>query len=408
MSDKNHIAIAICLGTLTAFGPLAIDMYVAAIPTIARSLAVGEGEIQMSVMSFFAGFTLGQLFWGPVSDRFGRKTSSLTALAVFALASLGCAMSVDPAQLMAFRFLQGIAGSVGMVVAMSVARDMFSGLEAVRMMGMISLVSGLAPIIAPMAGSLVLRLSYWEMIFVVLAILAVAAALLIALKLPETRKKEDRTSAHPLKVMRNYGIILTQRSFFGYAVPFAFLQGGFFAYIAGAASVFVSVYGMTPLHFSMLFAVNAVGLAVGVQVNSKLVARTSARFMVKMAAALNLVSAAALVLLQLAGLADLVAVSILMFLFVFSMGAILPNCNVLAMEEQGANPGAAAALIGAMGFGGGALSGAVLGLLADGTAMPLFAVMAVCGGAGLATALTLFPRLRPEEATQLASVGHPG
>ncbi|MGR6465900.1 multidrug effflux MFS transporter [Rhizobium sp. PAMB 3182] len=406
MSDKNHIAIAVCLGALTAFGPLAIDMYVAAIPTIARSLAVGEGEIQMSVMSFFAGFTLGQLFWGPVSDRYGRKATSLSALAVFALASLGCALAVSSGQLMAFRFLEGIAGSVGMVVAMSVARDMFSGVEAVRMMGMISLVSGLAPIIAPMAGSLVLRLSYWEMIFVILAVLAAAAALLIAVVLPETRKPEDRTSAHPLAVLRNYRIILLQRNFFGYAVPFAFLQGGFFAYIAGAASVFVSVYGMTPLHFSFLFAANAVGLAIGVQVNSRLVASTSPRFMVKLAAALNLACALALVVLQLAGLADLIVVSVLMFVFVFSMGAIMPNSNVLAMEEQGANPGAAAALIGAMGFGGGALSGAVLGLLADGSAMPLFVVMAVCAAAGLIGALTLFPRQRPAAPVQVASVGN--
>jgi len=400
MPRSSHIAIILCLASLAALGPLATDMYIPAIPEIARSFVTGEGPVQMSITTFFFGMTLGQLFWGPFSDRYGRKTAAIYALAIFALASFGCAVAGDLSTMLVLRFAEGVGGAAGAVLGISVVRDLFSGVEGAKMMGMISLVMGLAPVIAPFSGSVVMQLGHWEAIFVVLGAFSLLSLLLVVLKLPETRKAEDRRTAHPLAVIKVYGEILRKRRFIGYAVTGALLQAGFFAYIGGASSVLMSIYGLTAMSFSLVFAANAVGLGIGVQINSRLITRMSPQTSLRLAIAVNAACGVGLVLMQLTGTATLVTVCVLLFLSVASMGAIMPTGNMLAMEDSRAYAGTAAALVGAMGFGGGAAAGSLVGLLADGTPLPLFAIMAVCSLLGLLTSLTTFPS-RDVSAAQL-------
>jgi DHA1 family bicyclomycin/chloramphenicol resistance-like MFS transporter len=366
-------------------------MYISAIPAIAHTLSVSEGGIQLSVMGYFIGFTLGQLFWGPFSDRFGRKPAALIAVVIFALASFGCAFAPTNDALILFRFLEGVGGSVGMVVALSVVRDLFTGNEAARMMGMTSLVMGIAPVLAPFGGSLILQVANWQAIFGFLGVFALLAFLLVAFKLPETLAPEARLRVSPWGLLKTYRGLLHKRSFIAFAGTGALLQASFFAYITGSATVLISIYGMSPTTFSLIFGLNAIGMGLGVQVNTRLLGRIAPRQSLRLAIALHAACGLALVALQQMGLAQLLPVCILFFMLVASMGAIMPTSNMLAMEDNGRNAGTAAALVGGLGFGGGAVAGAMLGVFANGTAMPLFAVIAICGVLGLICSLVAFP-----------------
>ncbi len=391
MSKTFRLTIVLCLAVMAVFGPLATDMYIAALPAIAHSLSVSEGDIQLSVMGYFIGFTLGQLFWGPFSDRFGRKRTSLIAVVIFGLASFGCAFSTNLDVLILFRFLEGIGGAVGMVIALAVVRDLFTGQEAAKMMGMTSLVMGIAPILAPFGGSLILETANWQAIFVFLGVFSIFAFLLVAFKLPETLKPDARHRVSPWGQLKTYGGLLRKRSFIAFAGTGALLQGSFFAYITGSASVLISIYGMSPTAFSLVFGLNAIGMGIGVQINTRLMRFISPRQCLRLAIGLNAVCGLVLLVLQQTGVAELLPVCILFFVLVASMGAIMPTSNMMAMEDNGRNAGSAAALVGGLGFGGGAVAGALLGVFANGTAMPLFAVMAICGVLGLVSALVSFP-----------------
>jgi len=404
MSKTFRLTIILCLGALAVFGPLATDMYIAALPAIAHTLSVTEGDIQLSVMGYFIGFTLGQLFWGPFADRFGRKRAALIAVVIFGLASFGCAFAPNLNALILFRFLEGVGGAVGMVVALSVVRDLFTGNEAAKMMGMTSLVMGIAPVLAPFGGSLILKAANWQAIFGFLGVFSIFAFALVAFKLPETLKPETRQRVSPLGLLKTYGGLLRKRSFISFAGTGALLQASFFAYITGSASVLISIYGMSPTTFSLVFGLNAIGMGIGVQVNTRLMGFISPRQSLRLAIGLNAACGLVLVVLQQAGLAELLPVCILFFVLVASMGAIMPTCNMLAMEDNGRNAGSAAALVGALGFGGGAVAGALLGVFADGSAMPLFAVMALCGVLGLLASLFTFPPQRQADMSRDAVI----
>ena len=391
MSKTSRLTIVLCLAVMAVFGPLATDMYIAALPAIAHTLSVSEGDIQLSVMGYFIGFTLGQLFWGPISDRFGRKRTSLIAVVIFGLASFGCVFAPNLDALILFRFLEGIGGAVGMVIALSVVRDLFTGQEAAKMMGMTSLVMGIAPVLAPFGGSLILTAANWQTIFGFLGVFSIFAFLLVAFKLPETLKPEARHKVSPWGQLKTYGGLLRKRSFIAFAGTGALLQASFFAYITGSASVLISIYGMSPTTFSLVFGLNAIGMGLGVQINTRLMGFMSPRQSLRLAIGLNAACGLALLVLQQAGLAQLLPVCILFFVLVASMGAIMPTSNMLAMEDNGRTAGSAAALVGGLGFGGGAVAGALLGVFSNGTAMPLFAVMAVCGVLGLVSSIISFP-----------------
>ena len=392
MENKAKFIIPVCLGCIAAIGPLAIDMYLAALPKISADLGISRGDAQFSLMSFFAGFTCGQLVYGPTSDRFGRKPVIYFALVLFSLASLGCALVSTADQLVLFRFAQGLGGAAGMVIALAMVRDMFKGVAAVRLLATVVLVVGVAPILAPTAGSLVLQVSVWRTIFLFLAAFGCLNLALIYLFLPETRPEDMRVSSNPADVAKNYVRLLFSRDFIPFAGTNAILQGGFFAYIAGVSFVFINDYGLSSLTFSILFGVNAVGLISGTQVTSRLVSRISPVRIVRVAAIVYTLCGAVLLVLKLLGLAHLWVVAALLFIFVATLGGIMPSCNMLAMERNGAFAGTAAALLGALGFGLGAIISAVLGAFTEGGTVALFSIIAICGAAGFAIAKFYFPK----------------
>lgn len=387
---KTMLPIALALGSLAATGPLGTDMYLGALPEMANKLGATSAHLQMTVMSFFAGFTLGQLFYGPISDRVGRKPVIYVALAIYIVASIGCMFAASADQLIAFRFVQGLGGSIGMVIGAAVIRDLYTGHEAAKLMSIVVLVMGVAPILAPLAGSLILKAADWRVIFAVLAGFALYCAILVSMALPETRMAELRRAAKPAQALGWYGRLLVSRSFIPYAGTLALVQGGFFAYIAGSSFVFIDLYGLSPIAFSVIFAVNSIGLGIGSQISIRMLRRLGARRVVQGSTAVFAIAALALAASHVAGLHDLVLVSALFFLLIAALGGIMPSCNTMAMEAHGAIAGTAAALMGALGFGAGALGSFMVGALADGTALPLYATIAVFAMLGLVVSWTSF------------------
>jgi len=388
MSDTmSRRRVAVVLGALAALAPLSIDAYLPALPSITRDLAGDPGSIQLTLTTFFAGITVGQLFYGPLSDRFGRKPLIYCGLGLYVLGSIGCVLATTPGQLVAARLFQGLGGSIGMVIALAVVRDLHTGLAAARMMAMIVTVLGAAPVIAPMIGSAAIAHSTWRAVFVLLTLFGLVLLVAAGALLPETRAPELRAASRPSRALRDYGRLLVSGDFIPFALCLCLAQGGFFAFIAGSAEVFITGLGMSPTGFSVFFAVAAGAIM--------LVGRASVPFAARFgfvgsARRLLVVYAAAgvgMVAVVAGGFDSLPVMCLLSVIFIGTLGGIIPSLNMPAMEAHGAIAGTAAALIGAFQFLGGALASGVVGSLANGTAMPMVAVVALCGvGAlGLAT-----------------------
>jgi len=387
--------IAPILASLGALGPLAIDMYLPALPVIAADLHVDEGAIQLSLMAFFAGLMLGQLFYGPLSDRTGRKPTIYVGLALFVGASLGCAFASTAGQLVAWRFVQGLGGSIGMVIGRAVVRDLYTGRTAVRLVALMMMVLGLAPILAPLIGSLIISFLTWQALFVVLALFGAACGVLVGFALPETRAAELRTPVHPCTVLRHYLQLAVSRRYIPYVAAMAIAQAGFFAYLAGSSFVFISLHGLSPTVYSLIFALNAFGLMAGAQLGPALMGRFRPQAIVRTALTAYTVAALALTGLELAGGAGLVALSTLLFVVITSISFVMPLCGVMALEAHGAISGTAAALMGAFQFGAGTLASLAVGLAADGTALPMVAIIAVSGAVACLIAFNAFPKPQP-------------
>ena len=402
MNNKT-LSIAVALGAICALGPFATDMHVSAMPRMATDLSANDSVVQMSMMTYFVGYTIGQLFYGPVSDRTGRKPMVYLALVIFGLASLGCAFAADGTQLLIFRFLQGAGGSIGMVISTAAIRDLYTGEEAAKLMALVMMVFGLAPVIAPLAGNIILELSDWRIIFMLLAALALAIGALVFFQLPETRLPELRAHSKPSTAVHWYGRLLLTRSFIPYAMTLAFAQGGFFAYIAGSSFVLMNVYGLSATDYSLIFSLNAVGVAIGAQLSAVLSRRLGIDTSVKVSTFVYALAGVALLAIVAANEAPLLVVCVLLFVLVTALGSIMPSCNILAMRAHGAISGTAAALMGALGFAAGAIGSLLIGVLADGSALPLMIVIAGFSVASALAASLWFPSAPRQVSDALAS-----
>ncbi|MBK1658516.1 Bcr/CflA family multidrug efflux MFS transporter [Paracraurococcus ruber] len=377
------------LGAMAAFGPLATDMYLPAFPAIAAGLPAEPAAVQVTLATYFAGTALGQLAYGPLADRFGRRPALLLGLLVFTLASIGCALTGSVETLTWLRLGQGLGGCAGMVVARAIVRDVTTGHDSIRLMAQLMLVMGLAPILAPSLGGLLLAVADWRAIFWVLAGYSAGLAVLCWFALPETLEPERRRREGPLGILLTYARLLRQRVFLGHALAGALSTAGMFAYIAGSPFVFMDLFAVPPDRYALFFGMNALGLIAVGQVNARLVRRVPAERALAVAQAVML--AAGLLLLGAAatGLGGFTALVVLIFTFVACNGAVMPLATTLAMASQARAAGSASAVIGTLQFGVGAVAGALVGALHTGTALPMAAVMAGCGVlAPLASRLT--------------------
>ena len=391
-----YARLALILGTLAAFGPLSIDMYLPALPTIAAEFGVPTAAVQQTLSAFFIGLALGQLFYGPVSDRIGRRAPLLFGCAMYTVVSAGCAFAPSVGGLMGLRFLQALGSSAGMVIGRSVVRDRFDERESARMYSLLVLVMGIAPITAPLIGGQLLIAFGWRSIFWVLAAFGLFCLALVWFGLEESLPKERRTREGLGHALAAYGGLLADSRYMGFALAGGLASAAMFAYISGSPFVFIELNNVPPEQFGFLFGLNAFGLIAASQLNRWLLTKyTSVRLL---SGALSVTAGASLLLFgaTLAGIGDFPLLLALLFLTIASTGMVGPNAMALAMAPYGRKAGSASALLGATQFVAGALAGALVGLLANGTALPMTGVIALCGvGAWVILRLALHaPRLK--------------
>ncbi|PWB29569.1 Bcr/CflA family drug resistance efflux transporter [Pseudomonas sp. SDI] len=380
------------LGALSAFGPLAIDFYLPGFPAMAQAFATDEKHIQTTLAAYFLGLSLGQLAYGPIADRFGRRIPLLFGVSLFTLASFACAYAPNLDTLILARFVQALGGCAGMVLSRAIVSDKCDAVGSAKVFSQLMLVMGLAPILAPMLGGLMVNLYGWQSIFLALTLFSALCALAVALGLPESLPANQ--PRQPLSgALRAYASLLKDRLFIGHALTGGIAIAGMFAYIAGSPFVFIKLYGVPAEHYGWLFGSNAAGFILVAQVNARLLAKRGPAFL--LARTVWVYLAAGLILLGISALhtAALWPLLIPLFVCIASLGCIIPNASACAMSGQGARAGSASALLGCLQFSVAAAAAALVGVLHDGSALPMAIVISLCGVAAV-TAATLTRRLQ--------------
>lgn len=383
----------VLLGALTAIAPMSTDMYLPAFPAITTALQLSAGGVELSFSGYFVGVLFGILCYGPLSDRYGRKSPLFFGLALYSLASLTITQVDSLASLVGWRFLQGLGGCAGTVLTTAIVRDRCAPQDTARVLSKIMLVMGLAPILAPLAGGVLLILWGWQSIFLVLAAFGLSCLLAVYALLDETLAPAHVQPLHPVQVLRRYGQLLTNRTFVGYLLSQAFAAGAMFAYIVGSPFVLLDLHGIAPSHYGLFFGLNGIGLLLASQINRRLLRRHHASLLLARALWAPLVAGALVLAAELAGLRSLLLLMLAFFVLVSSIGLINPNASAMAMAGQAEQAGSAAALLGATTFGMGMFGGAFIGFAHDGSGLPLaLAITGMGSAAWLANRLLLSAR----------------
>ncbi|MDH0759410.1 multidrug effflux MFS transporter [Pseudomonas juntendi] len=373
-----NLRMVLILGALSAFGPLAIDFYLPAFPAMAQAFATDEKHVQATLAAYFLGLSIGQLAYGPVADRFGRRKPLMLGVTVFTLASLACAYAPNLDTLVLARFVQALGGCAGMVLSRAIVSDKCDPVASAKVFSQLMLVMGLAPILAPMLGGVLVNVAGWQSIFLTLGLFSAACLLAVSLGLPESMP-EDMPRQPLSGALRQYLRLLADRVFLGHAVTGGIAIAGMFAYIAGSPFVFIKLYGVPAEHYGWLFGANAAGFILVAQVNARLLAKRGPAFL--LARAVWLYLGAGLALLGVAALRPTALWPLLvpLFICIASLGCIIPNASACAMSGQGARAGSASALMGCVQFSVAAGAAALVGLLHDGSAVPMALVICLCG-----------------------------
>lgn len=372
------------LGALSAFGPMSLDLYLPAFPSIADSLGVATADVQLTFSACLLGLGLGQLVYGPLSDRFGRKPPLVGGLALYIVASLLCALAPSLAVLTGLRLLQGLGGCAGLVIARAIVRDCFDGPSLARSFSVISSVSMLAPLVAPALGAVVLGVSSWQVLFVVIALFG-AACLAASLRLPETHPSHRRLEHGVLEAARGYVMLVRQRAFVSPATIAALAAVVLFAYISSSPAVFMGAYGVSSGGFALIFALMAACFIAGMQLNMRLVRRHSVHALLRAYLAVEVPVLALLVVLLWVH-APLWAVLAALGVAKACIGGTFPNASAEAMQPFGRTAGSASALLGTMQMGFGAVTAAVLATVALAPAVAMAGTMLLAALVGLALA----------------------
>lgn len=379
MTTKQKYSILFILGGLSALAPFSIDMYLPAFPSIAKSLNTDISQVALSLTSYFIGISIGQLFYGPITDKFGRKKPLIFGLSVFLLASIGCALSPDINWLIAMRVILALGGCVGMVVSRAVVRDLFPVSEIAKIFSILMLIVGVAPILAPTIGGWVLTVSSWRTIFYFLTAFSFILIVSVLLYLPESKNPNRAKSLKAKDVLKDYRDVLQEKTFLLYAFGSSIAMAGMFAYISGSPFVFMKFHNFTEQQYGWVFGGNAMGFILGSQINRVLLNKFSSLQVITISSVVLV--GISILMFVLFGL-DLLSPALLIamiFTFLFSLGLLVPNCTALALAPFTYNAGSASALIGFIQMITGAGVSALVSLLHNGTTFPMVFGMFFCG-----------------------------
>ncbi|MFJ5734927.1 multidrug effflux MFS transporter [Streptomyces microflavus] len=389
---RTGFLVTMVLGGLTALPPLSMDMYLPALPAVTDSLSAPAATIQLTLTACLAGMALGQLVVGPMSDRWGRRRPLLLGMVVYVIATAICALAPSAELLIGFRLLQGLAGAAGIVIARAVVRDLYDGVEMARFFSTLMLISGVAPIIAPLIGGQVMRFTDWRGIFVVLTGVGIVLTLVVWKWLHETLEPGSRHTGGVGEALRTMRGLLADRVFTGYMVTGGLAFAVLFAYISASPFVVQEIYGASPQTFSLLFGLNSIGLIAVGQVNGKLlVGRISLDKVLGFGLAVIVLAAVALLLMTTGvfGEVGLVPVAAGLFVLMSAMGVAMPNTNAQALMRTKHAAGSASALLGTSSFLIGAIASPLVGIAGEDTAVPMAVVQVVCAVAAVGCFLGL-------------------
>ena len=374
-TGRRYAQLVLVLGALIALGPLTIDMYLPAFPQIAKDLRASDSSVQLTLTGMLLGLAVGQLVIGPLSDAFGRRRPLVVGICMHAVASVLCALAPTIGLLSVVRVLQGFSGAAISVVAMAIVRDLFSGVAVARIMSRLMLVIGLAPILAPSLGSLVLGFTSWRGVFGVLAGAAVLLVVVALVGIRETLPVERRRPATLRDSLASYRLLLRDRVFVALTFVGGSMMAAMFAYVSGASFVLQDGFGLDARTFALVFGLNAAGLTLTSQLNPVLLRWFTVRQVLSGAIVASMAAAAALLVVGLTGVGGLLAVLVPLALVVSTAGLAMPNTPALALTRHGEAAGTAAAVLGCVQFGVGGVVAPVVGAFGSTTAAPMAAVM---------------------------------
>ncbi|WP_405531684.1 Bcr/CflA family multidrug efflux MFS transporter [Streptomyces avidinii] len=378
---RTSLLVTFILGGLTALPPLSMDMYLPALPQVTDALHSPAATVQLTLTACLAGMALGQLVIGPMSDKWGRRRPLLIGMVVYVLATAICALAPTTELLISFRLLQGLAGAAAIVIARAVVRDLYDGDEMARFFSTLMLISGAAPIIAPLIGGQVLRFADWRGVFLVLTVVGAVLTLMVWRGLGETLPPERRHTGGVGSALRTMRGLLGDRVFAGYTLTGGFSFAVLFSYISASPFVVQEIYGASPQAFALLFGLNSVGLILVGQINGKLLVGR-VRLDKVLAVGLAVVMAAAVALLLMStgvfGEVGLTPIAGALFVLMSAMGVVLPNTNAQALMRTPHAAGSASALLGTSSFLIGAIASPLVGIAGEDTAVPMAVVQLVC------------------------------
>jgi DHA1 family bicyclomycin/chloramphenicol resistance-like MFS transporter len=399
LTRRQRLVYVLVLGGLTALGPFTIDLYLPAFPVLQDELGVSAAAVQLTLTGTMVGFGLGQLIVGPWSDKVGRRLPLILATLLHIAASVGAALAPDIAWLSVFRLLQGFGAAAGGVVAMAMVRDLFGGKPLVRMLSRLALVNGLAPVLAPVIGSQLLQFMDWRGVFWVLAAYGVVVVAAVGFLIVETLPASRRHVAGHSTLRDRYAALFRDRVYLGAAIIGGMTFTGLFGYLSTSSFLFQELYAFTAQQYGLLFAVNSVGIIIGVQTSSRLMrGRVAPQWILAVTTIVHLAMAVAIMVLDSSG-AGFWGTAIPLWIYILACGFSFPAVQVLALAHHGAEAGTAASLLGALNFGLAGLISPLIGLMGVGSAVPMAFVMLLAAAVAIAA---LWGLVRPKTVPALS------
>jgi MFS transporter, DHA1 family, multidrug resistance protein len=377
----------VLLSVLLGFASISTDFYLPALPQMGESLGASQGMLELTVSGYLLGFSLGQLFWGPVSDRFGRKVPLMIGIAVFIVGAAGCALATDATQLIGWRVLQALGASAAVVLGRAMVRDLFEQDEAARMISTLMMIMGVAPMVGPIAGAQILALSSWHMIFWTLTLIGLCTLLGVT-RVGESFPASYRANASLGQAFREYPHHFRNRRLMAYVGALGCFGAGVFAYVSGSSFVFIDVFSLTPSQYGLAFATGIVGIVLANALNRRLVLRWGSQTMMIWGTAIGAAAGFATLLVSATGFGGLPAIATTLFIYIAMNGFIGANAIAGGLGSVERGTGSASALLGFAQYGGGMIGSTLVGTFSNGTPMPMAFVIA--GGAGGACFCAVF------------------
>lgn len=396
----SRLMLVLILGSLTAFGPLSMDMYLPALPAVTADLQTNASLTQLSITTCLLGLAIGQLIFGPLSDFQGRRKPLLTTIVLYAISSVLCAISPNIWFFVVVRFAQGLTASAGIVIARAAARDLYEGKELTKFVALLSIVMGAAPILSPIFGGIILKWTTWQAIFYILAMIGVVMFFAVLGFLPETLQEERRTKGNIFAVVSSFGTLLKDKIFVGIAFAQSFVSMSMFAYIAASPFVLQNIYGVSPQQFSLIFGLNGLGIIIFAQISGRLANYFAENKLLFFGIIQSLIGSILLFIVVIFTL-PLWTIMLALFLVVSSVGIVNTMSFSLGMNRQGERAGSASAFLGILPFGGGAIVSPLVGIAGEFNAVPLGIVILVCGVLALLIFLALAWKKEQRSATNV-------